>query len=395
MNVRRTLRKLLSRRRMACLLLALAGVMAALLIAEGALAIMNPEALRPHPPGMYTLDRDVGYVLTPSFEGHFKRAEFNTHITVGELGLRGGDPSPRGHNALRILCLGDSFTFGYGVAEEETWPVLLQHRLASRYPNCDIDVLNAGVPGYGTDEELEFLKSRGNLLDPDLVIVQFFAGNDFVDNRSPARATHKLQDGILYIVDGRGAQSQPLWLRANNWLKTRSHVVSVVSEHLGYLTMRAGLLAALEKPSSEHFTEAEAAVATELLVKIASVADGLGARTLFLFVPEKMQVLSGGEARVRAAGVVETAAAASSAPWVDLTSIFKKRDDRFDLFFGGDAHWTPLGNRVAAEVLAQRIVDLGLVQVATADRNSEGRGNASRRGSAAYVPRGPEQDGSR
>jgi lysophospholipase L1-like esterase len=262
---------------------------------------------------------------------------------------------------VRILCLGDSLTWGYGANDEETYPALLEVLLGKRYPELNVQVLNAGVPGYGTDEELELLRTRGAALEPDLVIVLFFAGNDFEDNRSPARVTLEIRDGMLVDkVLSERARSRPRWVRVNDWLKSRSHLHSFVSKRVGYLLMRAGVLGRLEQASSEYFTDEDARRATDLLVEISQTADRLGARSLFVFAPEKMQVFSDAEPPFRAATVVQQAATRAGVPWIDLTPALMQRATRSELHYKQDAHWTPAGNRVVAGVLADQIARLGL-----------------------------------
>lgn len=97
------------------LVLALTATMAALLVGELAVRLVRPQIYPVHPPGMYTLDEDAGYALTPSYSGVIEREEF----TVDARGLRSTTPMPS-HPSLRILTLGDSQAFGFGVADEET-----------------------------------------------------------------------------------------------------------------------------------------------------------------------------------------------------------------------------------------------------------------------------------
>ncbi len=92
-------------------------------------------------------------------------------------GVRGKEKPP---DAYRILCLGDSITFGEGVHEEHTYPSRLEHLLAAAMPDRRVEVLNAGVQGYGTREEVALYIFRGRAFSPDAVIVGFFL-NDAVE----------------------------------------------------------------------------------------------------------------------------------------------------------------------------------------------------------------------
>ncbi len=77
-------------------------------------------------------------------------------------------------NIKRILVIGDSFAWGYGVEETQRFSQLLETSMG-------VEVINAGVSGYSTDQELLWLKGEGIKYETDLVIL-VFAGNDIGDN---------------------------------------------------------------------------------------------------------------------------------------------------------------------------------------------------------------------
>lgn len=89
----------------------------------------------------------------------------NTHN-----GLR-STPVSSEKNGFRILALGDSCTFGVGVNDMQTWPVLLENLLGRS--GIDVDVINAGVPGYSVFQGMRFLEKREGELKPDLVVMTF------------------------------------------------------------------------------------------------------------------------------------------------------------------------------------------------------------------------------
>jgi len=81
---------------------------------------------------------------------------------------------------LRVLALGDSFTFGVYVPNGDAWPARLESLLRLHAQRSDIEVLNAGVSGYTISDELSYYRDKGARLDPDIVILGFFA-NDLPD----------------------------------------------------------------------------------------------------------------------------------------------------------------------------------------------------------------------
>ena len=88
-------------------------------------------------------------------------------------------PYAKPAGTLRVLSLGDSHTQGYEVRQEATFSAVLERYLRSR--GVRAEVLNAGVSGYSTAEELAFLENEGYRYQPDVVVVAFYA-NDFEDN---------------------------------------------------------------------------------------------------------------------------------------------------------------------------------------------------------------------
>jgi lysophospholipase L1-like esterase len=350
-------------------LLLTASVLFALLVAEFTLRWVRPQLFEVSPQGLFVADPDVGYVLAPGFDGWLRRAEFRMRVRVGASGLRGHDPRPHRSNTVRIVCLGDSFTWGFGVGDDQAYPAQLEKLLAHRHPELDVQVLNAGVFGYGTSEELEFLKTRGALLDPDLVIVQFLPENDFTENRTPARARLDVREGRLVTRPGFAPEASTfIFWRALDWIKNHSHLAYLFSNRLGYLAMRSGLVGGLERFAGDDFSAEDARRATDLLVQIAQEAERLGARSLFLFTSGQMPVISDTDRPLQAPAVVEAAAKRAKVPWIDVTSIFRRRADRLDLYYVADGHWAPRGHRAAAEILANRIIELGLLRPRSAER---------------------------
>src|SRR5262249_34185847 len=98
-------------------------------------------------------------------------------MTINGLGYRGKEhPRERTPGKTRVVVVGDSIAFGYGVADEQTFSAVLE-RLDSR-----LEVINLGVQGYGTDQELVKLETEGLAYRPDVVILDVCLANDFLDN---------------------------------------------------------------------------------------------------------------------------------------------------------------------------------------------------------------------
>lgn len=135
-----------------------------------------PERVNGFPRQLYvaTDDPDVPYVLRPGLVTSVR----GIPVRVNELGLRGREvPELPEEGVHRVLALGDSATFGEGLAEEDAFPVQLEHELNGR-GGGRWEVLNAGVQGYNTEGELGFLRTRGLAMRPEAIVVGFNL-NDF------------------------------------------------------------------------------------------------------------------------------------------------------------------------------------------------------------------------
>lgn len=104
-------------------------------------------------------------------------------LVVNARGLRGPlVPYRHGSYETRILCLGDSFTWGQMVDAEDAWPAVMERGLAARNTGPKAVVVNAGQLGWNTAREYEWLAAEGIRYEPDVIVVGFFL-ND-------AEATH-------------------------------------------------------------------------------------------------------------------------------------------------------------------------------------------------------------
>lgn len=117
-------------------------------------------------------------------------------ISLNSEGYRDTEfPQEKRRSTFRIVTLGDSWTFGANVDQEETYPQQLYALLEQEFPGADFEVFNLGVLGYSSYQGLELLRRRAIDLDPDLVLISF-AMNDFsVDGyRDKDMPTYQAQD---------------------------------------------------------------------------------------------------------------------------------------------------------------------------------------------------------
>ncbi len=127
------------------------------------------DIIDPHPN-----DRII-YELRPNLNTNFQGVPVRTN----SCGMRGGEVSRINvEDRYRIALLGDSFTFGWGVHEDESFAAVLQRELNTRSAARKVEVLNFGVPGYSTFQEVTSFLEKGGDFNVDAVLL-FFIDNDF------------------------------------------------------------------------------------------------------------------------------------------------------------------------------------------------------------------------
>ena len=126
-----------------------------------------------------------------------------------------------------ILFLGDSLVHGIGVEPSQRFT----DRLRDDLP--EFRVVNAGVVGYGTDQEYLWMRRLWPSIKPQIVVLIFCVSNDHDDNAANSRYGHTLKP---YLVNAGGQwmfQGQPVprgarWYFHNNWFASNSAIVRAI-----------------------------------------------------------------------------------------------------------------------------------------------------------------------
>jgi hypothetical protein len=158
---------------------------------------------------------EVPFLLRPNSEtihyfGSDPRGYFDDGATLtyrtNSLGFRGPETSlkkPTG--TFRIVGLGDSFTFGTGVRQEDTFLAVLEKTLNATRGHISFEVINFGVMGFNTTHEVSLLQHIGVTYDPDAVVICFFL------NDADGCGTHE-------IFNAATKQDIPFWRRHSRLL---------------------------------------------------------------------------------------------------------------------------------------------------------------------------------
>lgn len=152
-------------------------------------------------------DPDLGWSLWPNQQGWIQNEGGHIYLRINRSGLRDVEHSmEKPQNTFRVAILGDSYAEAAQVQLEQAFWYVMGKQLSScpTLKGQNVEVINFGVEGYGTDQELLTLRKRVWDYSPDVVILQFTPTNDVTDNsRTLSIEKEKpfffLRDGALEI----------------------------------------------------------------------------------------------------------------------------------------------------------------------------------------------------
>jgi lysophospholipase L1-like esterase len=316
---------------------------------EGMLRIFRKSAI----PG-------VLWEYVPGYRGRTLEGE----VTINDYGLRDRPLSPTPPPGVtRLLCLGDSVTYGYRLPLELTWVKLLEKRANGDAPPLrpgGIECVNAGVSGYSTFQELAWLRHRGLALSPHVVLLGFVL-NDITERYSEIAAYGGVssifgidmtdQLGLLRRLWRRSAITE-LFLRGARWADARREEYNV---------------ARLFERRWDPKIQAAVATVEEELRTFHRLCQEAGVPCLLIIFPYAAQI-DHPELGDRIQQHLLASAAEHDLPALDLLPIFRQVAAEQDQPLFMDAnHPTPLGNMVAAEAILSRLTAAGLVHPAGAE----------------------------
>ncbi|HEX7181543.1 MAG TPA: GDSL-type esterase/lipase family protein [Thermoanaerobaculia bacterium] len=293
-------------------------------------------ARRVEAPKVSAYDSLLGWSLTPGAGIRHRTSEFDVSVRINRQGFRADreyseKASP---GILRIVGLGDSFAFGQGVEVEESYLAILERRLRNA------EVINLGVPGYGVDQQLLILESRGLRYHPDLVLLGLHTPDVFrsVKRGHGAYAKPRFllgRGGALELTnvpvprEAREPPPRPLWERLKLFRTVANRL-----EHHGF---------------GEVWD-----VTDGIFRRMADRASGAGANLLVLLMPPKYAVYGSALERTSQAhtiGCIADLLRENGIEYLDVTPALQARAEKAPgelLFYPVDGHFTPAGHRVVA-----------------------------------------------
>ena len=154
-------------------------------------------------------DPELGWRLKPGEYTVKAPQAFMTHaVSINQMGLRVAHVTVRNASspAQRVVMLGDSFTFGQGVDDAALFTTQMERRLNERQTGIRYEVINAGVPGYGTGQELILTRRLMALGVVGQIYVLNVFTNDLLDNLRldyASRMTNPVQPGFALDFHGQ------------------------------------------------------------------------------------------------------------------------------------------------------------------------------------------------
>jgi hypothetical protein len=336
-----------------------------------------------------------GHYHPPDHQLWIQRDEFTTHIQTNAAGQRGRSvPLSKPPGTYRILVLGDSFVEAEQVDDQERFVTRLEAILNEAGGPTRYEVIDGGCGGWGTAQELLYLRGQGLAYQPDLVLLAFFVGNDVGDNSIELALDGKRElaikpyyvpreDGTLELLEPNPPAPGVLGQIANV-LRLHSTVYNFLESGVLRKLGRDDLLSAwrtldaLERPRYQgnlvyrtRLTDdwrSGWAITDALLGMVRDEAVQHGSRFGLVLVPTRGQVsdqawrgIAGSDGGRRAGldrtfpnSQLQKIAARIEAPFLDLVPPLRAADSqgRDPLYYERDQHWTAAGHAVAAQAIA-------------------------------------------
>lgn len=335
------------------LLTSIVSVLLMLLAGELLVRWLDPQATmlpRSRFSAAYGLEFHPNRVMVNELSGQWRFS-----YTTNAQGHR-GPVLPLSNRYLRpnVVVLGDSYTFGYGIADGEDYPAQMRRLLGDSH-----DVVNLGVGGWGLTQEIRRYYELGRLYEPQVVVLQF-TGNDPSDNQ--LYNVTRLEGGRLLFQD-RDEDTAISFVK--RWLSEsplqRSHLYALARGHLYYLfrgrevaaTAAAGAAAgAASAPASQ----AEQQLHNDLLEAFARDLSARGVRLLLIAVDGHLALFPQIQARMRD---LDTRGLAR---FIDVDALFRQAPHDVS----PEGHWGPASHRSVAAALVDAIRSAAPAQAAPA-----------------------------
>jgi hypothetical protein len=305
-------------------------------------------------------DPTLGWAPIPNLTARHERDGFSVLVHQNSWGLRAADsiqPS-RQTKQSRILVLGDSYVWGYGVEQWQMMTAPEVHRSSS-------ELINFGVSGYGTDQEYLFYSRLGTKFDVDEVVLVLTPYNDIEENLSAEQYDH--QKPFFDLADGKlrlhVEHIEPSRMRTFiNRVRFHSRVINVVDgafRNLGNW-MKLRRLRGAGQPVNRPLGETDVsqrdrdgiALTLQIILALRDLVVSRGAKFSVVFVPYKPHILLNVPDNHPLVPLLAHRLVSSGITYYEPYKLFLEASRKgVSLFNLGDNHFSPAGNALFARVL--------------------------------------------
>jgi len=324
-------------------------------------------------PGLIGYNDELGWQLTPGWSGAHHHYDYDVVYDIDAAGFR-VDPQA-GKTGPRVAVLGDSFTFGLGVANDETFVSRLNAGSGGRR-----QYLNLGVPGYSTDQELLLFKQIAESIEPGIVLLVVYLANDLFDNNRPfplqadhakpyfrldthsqlvlentpvplaTKSAAARNTGLAEVVLGDEKPSAPLLTRTLGQLR--------IARRLGIFQQPGSIAEDVFQVRLDRYT----ALFLALTDTLADSSRELGAELVIALLPGASFInhpdsLSAQYQAFLRKQLVAGLAERPDIQVIDLASMLADAADNRSQpwYFPNEGHLTPLGHQIVAQLLREKL----------------------------------------
>ena len=302
-------------------------------------------------------DPELEVVLKPHFCGKLIGSEFRNSVRTNGAGYRDSQEfSEDKHGAYRIFALGDSYTFGWGVEQDQTYLSVLGRKLALEMGR-NVDTFNLGVWSYGTLQEIKVFDRFRNY-QPDLVILQFYgrdgfvqeSGNDLVDNylfREWYQTAHLPQN------QRHRSNVEASVIAHERWTEYLAQHCNLC--RIGVLAFGAFAKSGFHPKGNPQLRDAAWQITQDALRNFDRDLQSLNIKCILLWIPPP------GTVHEQDASVANRLKSFGLGNVVVVSPLELMRADVRKYYYSLDTHWRPAGHELAAELLLQTIKEKALL----------------------------------
>lgn len=330
---------------------------------ELALKFFMPQPCYSYPKGLYVQDKENCFDLAKNVNAKLTMPDYDIMIHTNSLGLRDYELSLEKYN---ILALGDSMQFGLGVDINDSYPKLIEKYFKDA--GIELNVVNAGIPGYGTKQELAFLKSKGLIFDPKIILISYSIPTDFIDN-TKTTCNVEIKDG--YLVE-KGVPGYKIFLnKLNTYCLFKKAILNIpFLRSLVYNNFEQSVLD-LFKPEYPVYLNESVAATEDIFHELHNFAKKNDIPIVLILIPHRIQVETdrwteiaskrgySGYDLLKPNNILSDIARNNNITVIDMLPYFHEEYiGGENLYFPTDNHINEKGHEIVAHVLYKRLDEL-------------------------------------